>query len=142
MRAPMELLHELLPGMVRRRRGVVVAVGSLLASLPLAGVSAYCASRAALESLHQSVAREVVGTGVRVLTVRPGTVDTVMQAEIRKEPRSVVGRRHGGPPMRTPEEVALVVALLCAPTCGATGLRVDLDDPSSLAALELAGALE
>jgi short-subunit dehydrogenase len=137
VRAPAELLRRALPGMIEQGRGVVVGVSSLLAALPLPGVSAYCASKAAFESLHMSVAHEVAGTGVRIVTFWPGTVDTVMQAEIRHEPTDVVGHRPAGAGMRTPADVAPYVAALCDSACTLSGVRIDMDDPDLLAHIRI-----
>ena len=137
VRAAAELLRATVPAMVEAGEGVVVGVSSLLAALPLPGVSAYCASKAAFESLHLSFAAEVAASGVRVATFWPGVVDTVMQAEIRHEPLTVVGNRGPGAQMRTPEEVAEVIYQLVQPDCRATGIRVDIDNVDSMAAAGL-----
>jgi len=71
-------LSALLPGMVARGAGSVVAVGSIAAVRPerCAGAAAYAASKAALVALVQAVAAEVGPHGVRVNAVLPGTLDT------------------------------------------------------------------
>jgi NAD(P)-dependent dehydrogenase (short-subunit alcohol dehydrogenase family) len=137
VRAAAELLRAVLPAMLMQGGGRVVGVSSLLAGLPLPGVSAYCASKSAFEALHLSVAPEVAARGVHINTLWPGVVDTVMQAEIRHEPISVVGNRGSDAHMRTPDEVADVVLALIQPTCLATGLRIDLDNPETLRAAGL-----
>jgi hypothetical protein len=42
--------------------------------------------------------------------------------------------------MRTPDEVADVVLALVRPTCLATGMRIDLDNPETLRAAGLPSA--
>jgi NAD(P)-dependent dehydrogenase (short-subunit alcohol dehydrogenase family) len=71
-------LQALLPGMVARRRGSVVLVGSTAAVRPWeqAGSAAYAASKAALLALSQAVAAEVLADGVRVNVILPSTIDT------------------------------------------------------------------
>lgn len=119
-----------LPGMRQRGWGRVVGVSSLLAALPLPGASAYCASKAAFESLHLAVAQEVTEPDVLVNTFWPGTVDTVMQAQIRHEPLSTVGGRPR-PQARDPLDVAHALISLCGDDCTLRGTRVDLDTPVS-----------
>ncbi|RZK24091.1 MAG: SDR family NAD(P)-dependent oxidoreductase, partial [Hymenobacter sp.] len=49
------------------------------------GWAAYCASKAALNSLSETAQKEqdLRGTGVRIWALAPGVVDTAMQAHIR-----------------------------------------------------------
>jgi NAD(P)-dependent dehydrogenase (short-subunit alcohol dehydrogenase family) len=71
-------LQALLPGMVARRRGSIVLVGSSAGVRPWenAKAAAYAASKAALVALSQAVAAEVLADGVRVNTILPSTIDT------------------------------------------------------------------
>lgn len=68
----------LLPGMVARRKGSIVAVGSRAAVNPAtgSGMAAYTASKAAVTALVQAVAAEVLEHGVRVNAVLPSVIDT------------------------------------------------------------------
>jgi NAD(P)-dependent dehydrogenase (short-subunit alcohol dehydrogenase family) len=71
-------LRALLPGMVARKRGSVVVVGSRAAVAPQtsAGSAAYAASKAAVVALVQAVAAEVLESGVRLNAILPSTMDT------------------------------------------------------------------
>jgi NAD(P)-dependent dehydrogenase (short-subunit alcohol dehydrogenase family) len=71
-------MRALLPGMVARGQGSVVVIGSRAAVRPWtsANASAYAASKAAVVALAQSVAEEVLTSGVRVNAVLPSTLDT------------------------------------------------------------------
>lgn len=71
-------LRALLPGMVARRLGSVVVIGSRAADKPETGggASAYTASKAAVVGLAKAIAAEVLEHGVRVNAVLPGTIDT------------------------------------------------------------------
>ena len=64
--------------MVARRRGTLVGVSSLgaLRGLPTSG--AYAASKAALATFLETLRLDLAGTGVAVVDVRPGFVDTAM----------------------------------------------------------------
>jgi benzil reductase ((S)-benzoin forming) len=55
------------------------------AQRPIDGWAAYCASKAALNSLSKTVQKEqdLRGSGVRVRALSPGVVDTAMQIHIR-----------------------------------------------------------
>ena len=81
------MLGATLPGMVRRRRGNVAAVASIAGALGLPGGGAYCASKAAIVTLLESLRVDLHPLGVKVTTVCPGYVDTPM---ITDEERATV----------------------------------------------------
>ncbi|MCS0639057.1 SDR family oxidoreductase [Streptomyces sp. LP05-1] len=76
VRAPAELVRRALPHL-RERRGSVVNVSSVGGTLAMPGRAYYGASKAALNSLTRSLARELAPE-VRVNAVLPGPVDTPM----------------------------------------------------------------
>ena len=67
-----------LPGMTGRGAGRVVVLGSGMGMVPTPGASAYSVSKAAVARLVETVAAELEGTGVTVLTISPGMVRTDM----------------------------------------------------------------
>lgn len=82
-----------LKGMVSRRRGAIVNVGSLSALRGVAGLAPYAASKAGLLALTRCMAREVGKRGVRVNAVVPGFVATDMTASL--PPPAVAALRAG-----------------------------------------------
>lgn len=60
------------PGMCQRGKGSIINIASVSAHLPLSRVVAYSASKAAVLSFSQFLAREWAPTGVRVNTLTPG----------------------------------------------------------------------
>jgi NAD(P)-dependent dehydrogenase (short-subunit alcohol dehydrogenase family) len=71
-------LQAMLPGMVARKNGSIVVVGSRVVERPWtsAKAAAYAASKAAVVALAQVAAAEVLESGVRVNSVLPSTLDT------------------------------------------------------------------
>ena len=59
-----------------RRGGHVFMISSLAGVNPIAGMAAYCASKAALDHFSASLMLEVRHRGVKVTTIAPGSVDT------------------------------------------------------------------
>ena len=59
-----------------RGGGHVFMISSLAGSNPIANLSAYCASKAALDHLARCLMLEVRHSGVKVTTLAPGSVDT------------------------------------------------------------------
>jgi len=74
--SPVRLTLAILPGMVARGSGLIVNVSSVAATLSSPGEAAYDASKAALSVFSEAMAIDLWETGVRVLVVYPGVVDT------------------------------------------------------------------
>ncbi|OBH15375.1 SDR family oxidoreductase [Mycolicibacter terrae] len=70
------LVAALVPAMLRRGRGAIVNVTSMVAFKGVPGASSYSASKAALESLTRTWAAEFGPHGVRVNSVAPGPTAT------------------------------------------------------------------
>lgn len=68
--------HPFIDAMAARGSGTLVGIGSVAGIRGLPGHGAYCASKAAVISYCESLRGELRPTGVRVVTVCPGYVDT------------------------------------------------------------------
>jgi short-subunit dehydrogenase len=73
---PMALQSTLLPQMLARKSGTIINVSSLAAIAPLPGMFHYNAAKGGLAAASESLRAELRRTGVHVLTVYPGPVDT------------------------------------------------------------------
>ncbi|WP_165226917.1 SDR family NAD(P)-dependent oxidoreductase [Aquisphaera insulae] len=69
-------IEAVLPGMIARGRGQIVAISSLAAFKGLPGESAYCASKAAVNAYAEGLRIALRRKGVAVATVCPGFVAT------------------------------------------------------------------
>ncbi len=117
-------IEAVLPAMIRRGTGHLVAISSLAAYKGLPGESAYCASKAAVNAYMEGLRIELRPRGVAVTTVCPGFVDTPMntmdaaaapflmtaEAAARRVARVVDRRRPGV--VRFPRRMAALMALL------------------------------
>ena len=115
--------REALPGMVSENWGRIVNVSSAAARHPLAGMSAYGASKAALDQLTRVLALEGEPYNIAVTGVYPGVIDTRMQEESRGFGPDLIGKqlhrmfqnyRDFGM-LRPPEEPAELISYLCTP---------------------------
>lgn len=74
--SPVRLTLALLPHMLERGSGRIINVSSVAATLSSPGESAYDASKAAMTAFSESMAVDLWQTGIKVLVVYPGLVDT------------------------------------------------------------------
>ncbi|MEI7771560.1 MAG: SDR family oxidoreductase [Chloroflexales bacterium] len=108
--------------------GTIINLSSGAASRPLEGWSAYCASKAGLAMLTQSLHLEYGPAGLRAYGLRPGVVDTAMQVAIRAAGLNTVSkiRRED---LADPADPARVVAWLCsAAPADLAGQEVNIRD--------------
>ncbi|UCE86253.1 MAG: SDR family NAD(P)-dependent oxidoreductase [Deltaproteobacteria bacterium] len=76
VRSAVAMSRAALPGMIARRRGVIVNVASRAAFDRPASLAAYSAAKSAVVALTETLQREVEAYGIRVGAVVPTTIDT------------------------------------------------------------------
>lgn len=114
--------------MVREKReGQVVMVGSYAALHPEPSQAAYAASKAALEGLVKSLAREWGSEGIRVNLVLPGFMLTEMTAGLQERVREAALSRHVLGRFNTPAQAAAFILFLQEVLTAASGQVFDLD---------------
>ena len=74
--SPVNLTLALLPSMLKQKSGLIMNVSSIAATLSSPGEAAYDASKAALTAFSEAMAIELWDSGVKILVVYPGLVDT------------------------------------------------------------------
>lgn len=99
--SPVRMTLAVLPRMLARGSGWIVNVASLGGRLGIPHEAAYCASKFALSGWSEAMALDLHGTGVRVLLIQPGPIDTDIW-DRPGEPHAVF---HDGPKV-APSEVA------------------------------------
>jgi short-subunit dehydrogenase len=82
--------------MSQRRSGTLVGIGSVAGIRGLPGHGAYCASKAAVISYCESLRGELRASGVKVVTICPGYIDTPLTRQ----------NRYGMPFLMQPKEFA------------------------------------
>ncbi|GAA1284959.1 SDR family oxidoreductase [Pseudonocardia aurantiaca] len=131
---PANLVHEVVPHMVAAGGGRIVNVTSRGAFRGEPEHTAYGASKAGLNSLSQSLARELAPHGIYVTAVAPGFVETDMANDYLNGPDGEAVRAQS-PLLRaaTPDEIARVVVFMATPGAeSTTGAIVDVNGASYL----------
>lgn len=106
--APMRLSQHVLPSMLARRRGTIVMITSLAARDVFSHHGAYCASKHALHAFTKALRIEAGPTGVRVIEIAPGMINTDLIGSTTSEQLRDDYLTHYGAHL-APEYVAIVV---------------------------------
>ncbi len=126
--------RSVLPGMVARKSGNVVIVGSIDSELAEQGMIAYCASKGAALQIARALALDHARDGVRVNCVSPGVTDTPLlrrHLSSAKDPARLLKVREQRNPLGRlldPDEVAATIAFLISDdAAGVTGANIVVD---------------
>jgi 3-oxoacyl-[acyl-carrier protein] reductase len=113
--------------MSRRRFGRIVNMATVATPLKLEGEAAYAASKAAVVSLTQIMARELSELGITVNAVGPGPLDTDLTRTVRKEKIEKLLGQLAIHQLGEMTDVTNVIDFLIAPQSGAvTGQTIYL----------------
>ena len=112
--APFRLARAALRGMLRRRAGRIVGIGSVVGATGNAGQANYAAAKAGLVGMTKALAQEVGSRGITVNVVAPGFVETAMTDVLAPEQKAkLVGAIPLGR-MGRPDDIAAAVAWLAS----------------------------
>lgn len=119
--------------MFRKKSGVIVNMSSVSSKFALAGQSVYSATKGAVNSMTQTMAKELAGYGIRVNAVAPGFIETEMLDAIPEEKREEYLKAIPMHRLGRAEEVAAVVSALASDSFAyVTGQVIVLDGGLSL----------
>lgn len=76
VKAAFNMFRAVIPAMRQAKSGRIIAIGSRAAEDPGPSVGAYSASKAAVVSLIETIARENKDAGITANSILPGTIDT------------------------------------------------------------------
>ena len=112
--APFRLARAALRGMLRRRAGRIIGIGSVVGTTGNPGQANYAAAKAGLVGMSKALAQEVGSRGITVNVVAPGFIETAMTEGLTAEQKArLVGAIPLGR-MGQPEDVAAAVLWLAS----------------------------
>lgn len=113
------------PLMAERHRGTLIVIASIAGWIPLTGIGAYSASKAAVVSFCEVLAGECRPNGIRVVCVCPAAVETPMLQTLRRTHPETINDKPGISPdevLATAESALRKGRLLAFPGRGTTNL--------------------
>lgn len=132
VQAPILLSKYLLRPMLLNQQGRIINISSIIARTGFNGLSVYAASKAALEGLSKSLAREVGKAGITVNCVAPGYMETTMTSGLQDDKLASIKRRSPLGRLATPEDAASTVLYLLSEQAAAiTGTVITVDAGST-----------
>lgn len=103
-----------LRGMMKKRAGRIINIGSVVGSSGNPGQANYCAAKAGLVGFSKSLAREVATRGITVNVVAPGFIATDMTDKLSDEQRETISKDIPAARLGSPSEIASAVVFLAS----------------------------
>ncbi len=114
--------------MIRRRKGIIVNISSIVAQKGSRGQVNYAASKGGIEAMTRSLAIELAPKNIRVNCVAPGVIETDMNSHLRKTHSDIIKSHILMKRSGKPEEVANAVNFLVGPDASyITGQVINVD---------------
>lgn len=107
-----KLSKAVLRGMMKKRNGRIVNIGSVVGSAGNPGQANYAAAKAGVIGFTKSMAREVASRGITVNVVAPGFIDTDMTKALTDEQKEAIFKDIPANRLGDPKEIAGTVGFL------------------------------
>jgi short-subunit dehydrogenase len=103
---PLALIQAAIPHLkANAEGGLIINVSSIVGRRAMPGIAGYCASKAALEKMAESLRLELLADNIRVSTVYPGVTTTRFNDNSLGSSQDGRGRVQGVPPERVAQAI-------------------------------------
>jgi 3-oxoacyl-[acyl-carrier protein] reductase len=112
--AAFRLSRAALRGMLRRRHGRIICIGSVVGATGNPGQANYAAAKAGLVGMAKSLAAEVATRGITVNCIAPGMIETAMTGALSDEQRARIAAQIPLGRFGAPADVATAAVYLAS----------------------------
>lgn len=128
LKSVFRLSKGVLRGMMKAKKGRIINITSVVGSSGNPGQMNYAASKAGIEGLSRSLAREIGSRNITVNCVAPGFIETDMTGALGAAVRTGLLAQIPLGRLGSPDEVAALVAFLASPAAGyITGATIHIN---------------
>lgn len=104
--------QEVSKNMVARQNGVIINISSIFGLIGASCESIYAVSKAGIDALTKSLAKEFSYSNIRVNSIAPGLIDTEMNKDLSEEDIKNIEEEIPMKRIGKPEEIAKIVKML------------------------------
>jgi len=111
----LRLTRHAIRSMLKQRGGRIINISSIIGSRGYTGLAVYSATKAGLDGMTRSLARELGPRGITVNSIAPGYMQTEMTAGLSQEQLQQIVRRTPLGRLAAPADVVPLVLFLLGP---------------------------
>lgn len=116
--AAFRLSRAALKGMLRRRAGRIISIGSIVGATGNPGQANYAAAKAGLVGMSKALAQEVAARGITVNVIAPGFIATPMTDALTDEQKAKLAERIPLGRLGQPDDIAAAALYLASDEAG------------------------
>ncbi len=106
------IIKSLLPNMIKKRKGKIIGISSVIANTGNHGQANYAASKAGMIAMYKSIALEVAQRNINVNIISPGFISTAMTEKLDEKQQNSIMNMIPSKKFGDPRDIANLVLFL------------------------------
>ena len=106
------IIKSLLPNMIKKRKGKIIGISSVIANTGNPGQANYAASKAGMIAMYKSIALEVAQRNINVNIISPGFISTAMTEKLDEKQQNSIMNMIPSKKFGDPRDIANLVLFL------------------------------